>query len=170
MSDSLRPHEPQQARPPCPSPTSGVHPNPCPLSQWWHPTISSSVVPFFSCVHLSQHSGTSLSLRKDCLCNQITVPEKCLWNFSFCDDPSLGTKVDRTHLAKTDLWKETASFAQLEDFRGQDKGQPFSLRFSCMLCDVRGESLPYWFPNMRLKLLSPGVKNPFRLDLWAHSV
>ena len=45
-SDSLRPLEPQHARPPCPSPTPGVHPNPCPLSRWCHPTISSSVVPF----------------------------------------------------------------------------------------------------------------------------
>ena len=45
MSDSLRPHEPQHARPPCPSPTLGIHPNPCPLGQWCHPTISSSVVP-----------------------------------------------------------------------------------------------------------------------------
>ena len=43
VSDSLRPHEPQQARPPCPSPTRGVHPNPCPLNQWCHPTISSSI-------------------------------------------------------------------------------------------------------------------------------
>ena len=49
MSDSLRPHEPQHARPPCPSPTPGVHPNPCLLSQWCHPAISSSVVPFSSC-------------------------------------------------------------------------------------------------------------------------
>ena len=48
MSNSLRPHEPQQARPPCPSPTPAVHPNPCPLSWWWHQTISSSVVPFSS--------------------------------------------------------------------------------------------------------------------------
>ena len=46
MSDSLGPHEPQHARPPCPSQTLGVHPNPCPLSQWYHPTISSSVIPF----------------------------------------------------------------------------------------------------------------------------
>ena len=46
MSDSLQPHEPQHARPPCPSPTPRVHPNPCPLSRWCHPTISSSVVPF----------------------------------------------------------------------------------------------------------------------------
>ena len=46
MSDSLRPHGPQHARPPCPSPTPGVYPSPCPLSRWCHPTISSSVVPF----------------------------------------------------------------------------------------------------------------------------
>jgi len=46
QSYSLRPHEMQHARPPCPSPTPRVHPNPCPLSQWGHPTISSSVVPF----------------------------------------------------------------------------------------------------------------------------
>ena len=49
VSDSLQPHEPQHARPPCPSPTSRVHPNACPLSRWCHPTISSSVVPFSSC-------------------------------------------------------------------------------------------------------------------------
>ena len=48
VSDSLRPHEPQHARPPCPSPTPGVYPNSCPLSQWCHPTISSSVIPFSS--------------------------------------------------------------------------------------------------------------------------
>ena len=49
VSDSLHPHELQHARPPCPSPTHGVHPNSCPSSQWYHPAISSSVVPFSSC-------------------------------------------------------------------------------------------------------------------------
>ena len=49
MSDSLRPRESQHARPPCPSPTPGVHPNSCPSSWWCHPAISSSVVPFSSC-------------------------------------------------------------------------------------------------------------------------
>ena len=49
VSDSLRPHELQHARPPCLSPTPGVHPNSCPSSQWGHPAISSSVVPFSSC-------------------------------------------------------------------------------------------------------------------------
>ena len=49
VSDSLRPHELQHARPPCPSPTLGVHPNPSPLSLWCHPTILSSIVPFSSC-------------------------------------------------------------------------------------------------------------------------
>ena len=49
VSDSLRPHESQHARPSCPSPTPRVHPNPCPSSRWCHPTISSSVVPLSSC-------------------------------------------------------------------------------------------------------------------------
>ena len=49
MSDSLRPHESQHARPPCPSPTPGVRSDSCPLSPWCHPAISSSVVPFSSC-------------------------------------------------------------------------------------------------------------------------
>ena len=49
VSDSLRPHELQHARPPCPSPTPRVHSDSRPSSQWCHPAISSSVVPFFSC-------------------------------------------------------------------------------------------------------------------------
>ena len=54
-SDSLWYHEPQHARPACPSSAPRVHPNPCPLSRWWHPAISSSVVP--STFNLSQHQG-----------------------------------------------------------------------------------------------------------------
>ena len=49
MSDSLWPHESQHARPPCPSPTRGVHSDSRPSSQWCHPAISSSVIPFSSC-------------------------------------------------------------------------------------------------------------------------
>ena len=49
VSDSLWPHEPQYTRPPCPSPTPGVHSDSRPSSQWCHPAISSSVIPFFSC-------------------------------------------------------------------------------------------------------------------------
>ena len=58
MSNSLRPHELQHARPPCPSPTPGVYPNSCPLSRWCHPTISSSVVPFSSCLQSFPASGS----------------------------------------------------------------------------------------------------------------
>ena len=49
MSGSLRPHESQHTRPPCPSPTPGVHLHSLPSSRWCHPAISSSVVPFSSC-------------------------------------------------------------------------------------------------------------------------
>ena len=58
ISDSLRPHELQHARPGCPSPTPGVHTNPCAPSQWCHPTISSSVVPFSSCPQSFPASGS----------------------------------------------------------------------------------------------------------------
>ena len=62
VSDSLQPHEPQHARPPCPSPTPGVYPNSCPwiqLMNWWcHPTISSSVIPFSSCPQSFPASGS----------------------------------------------------------------------------------------------------------------
>ena len=58
VSDSLRPHESQHARPPCPSPTPGVYSNSCPSSRWCHPAISFSVVPFFSCPQSLPASGS----------------------------------------------------------------------------------------------------------------
>ena len=58
VSDSLWPHESQHSRPPCPSPTPRVHPNPCPLSWWCHPTISFSVVSFSSCPQSFPASGS----------------------------------------------------------------------------------------------------------------
>ena len=58
VSDSLRPHELQHARPPCPSPNPGVHSNSCASSRWCHPTISSSVVPFSSCIQSFPTSGS----------------------------------------------------------------------------------------------------------------
>ena len=57
VSDTFQLYEPQYTRPPCPSPTAGVHPNPCPSSRWCHPTISSSVFPFSSCPQSFQHQG-----------------------------------------------------------------------------------------------------------------
>ena len=58
VSDSLRPPEPQHARPPCPSPTPRFHSNSCPSSRWCHPAISSSVVPFSSCPQSLPVSGS----------------------------------------------------------------------------------------------------------------
>ena len=57
LCPTLWPHELQHSRPPCPSPTPGVHPNPYPLRRWCHPTISSSVVPF-SCPQSFPTSGS----------------------------------------------------------------------------------------------------------------
>ena len=58
VSDSLRPHGLQHIRPPCPSPTPGVYSNSCSLSQWCHPTISSSVIPFSSSLQFFPASGS----------------------------------------------------------------------------------------------------------------
>ena len=58
VSDSLWPHELQHARPPCPSPTPGIHPYPCPSSWWCHPVISSSVIPFSSRIQSFPASGS----------------------------------------------------------------------------------------------------------------
>ena len=58
MSNSLRHHESQHARPPCPSPTPWVYSNSCPLSQWCHPAISSSIGPFSSCPQSLPASGS----------------------------------------------------------------------------------------------------------------
>ena len=58
VSNSLRPHELQHARPPCPSPIPRVYPKSCPLSRWCHPTVSSSVVPFSSCPQSFAESGS----------------------------------------------------------------------------------------------------------------
>ena len=80
VSDSLRPHGLQHARPPYPSPTPGVYSNSCPLSRWCHPTTSSSVIPLSS-FNLSQYQGL---FKWSVLC--IKWPK--YWSFSFSISPS----------------------------------------------------------------------------------
>ena len=81
-SDSLWPHEPQHATTPCPSPTPRVHPNPCALSWWCHPTISSSVVPFSSCLQSLPASGSFL------MSQLFASGGPKYWSFSFNISPS----------------------------------------------------------------------------------
>ena len=81
LSDYLRPHESQHARSPCPSPTPGVHSDSHPSSQWCHPAISSSVVPFSSCPQ---------SLPALVFSNESTLLMRWpkYWSFSFSIIPS----------------------------------------------------------------------------------
>ena len=72
VSNSLRPHEPQLAKPPCPSTTPGVYPNSCPLSRWCHLTISSSVIPFSSCLQSFPTSGSFQMSQLFASCGQNT--------------------------------------------------------------------------------------------------
>ena len=82
VSDSSWPHGRQHARPPCPSPSPRTCPNSCPLSQWCHPTILSSVVPFSSCLQSFPASG--FFSNDSALCSR--WPE--YWSFSFSISPS----------------------------------------------------------------------------------
>ena len=81
MSDSLQSHGLQHARPPCPSPTPRAYSNSCPLSRWCHPTISSSVIPFSSCI---QSFPASESFPMSVL--HIRWPK--YWSFSLSISPS----------------------------------------------------------------------------------
>ena len=81
VSDSLRPHESQHARPPCPSPTPGVHSNSCASSWCCHPAISSSVVPFSSCPQ-------SLPATESFPMSQLCMRWPKYWSFSFSISPS----------------------------------------------------------------------------------
>ena len=82
LSDSLRPHELQHARPPRISPTPRVYPNSCPLSQWCHPTISSSVIPFSSCLQSFPISGSFQ------MSQLFASGGQSIWSFSFKISPS----------------------------------------------------------------------------------
>ena len=121
VSDSLWPHEPQQARPPCPSPTPGVHPNPCPLSRWCHPTSSSSVIPFSSCLHSFpgpgsfQMSELLLSHKKEHIwvsSNEVDGPRTCYteWNKS--------ERGDKYHIL-THIYMESRKMILKNLFTGQ---------------------------------------------------
>ena len=81
VSDSLRLHESQHARPPCPSPTPGVHPNSCPSSQWCHPAIS-------SCHHLLLLPPIPLSIRVFSNESNLCIRWPKCWRFSFNISPS----------------------------------------------------------------------------------
>ena len=80
MSDSLWPHVLQHTRPPCPSPTPGTCSNSCPSSQWCHPTISSSAVPFSSCLQSFPASGSSSE-------SVLHIRWPKYWSFSFSISP-----------------------------------------------------------------------------------
>ena len=82
VSDSLRPHGLQHSRPPSSSPTTRVYSNSCPLSHWCHPTISSSIVPFASCLQSFPASGSFP------VSQFLHIRWPKYWNFSFSISPS----------------------------------------------------------------------------------
>ena len=104
VSDSLRPHESQHTRPPCPSPTPRVYSDSCPSSRWCHPAISSSVVPFSSRPQSLPASGSfpmsELFARK-----WIDSSKKTSWVFSPHKFIPYFLYVSRSLLVSTEFWK-----------------------------------------------------------------
>ena len=100
VSNFLWPHELQHARPPCLPPTPRVHPNPCPLSRWCHPSISSSVAPFSFCPQSLPASGSfQMSLRRVW---RLFKKLKIEWLYDL-SIPLVGIKLDKTVILK-DTW------------------------------------------------------------------
>ena len=110
ISDSLWPNELQHARPPCPSPTLRVYPNPCPLIYWCHPTFSSSIVPFSSCPQSFPASGSfQMSQLFTSGGQSIGVPFSTSvlpmnWGESNVDHPIFERR--GTHCCRAFLWKK----------------------------------------------------------------
>ena len=101
VSNSLQPHESQHARPPCSSPSPGVHSDSCPSSQWCHPAISSSVIPFFPCPQ---------SLPASVFSNESTLRMRWpkYWSFSFSIIPSKGKHKRTRNLREEKMQGEPA--------------------------------------------------------------
>ena len=170
MSDCLRPHEPQHTRPPCPSPTPGVHPNPCPLSQWCHPTIPSSVVPFSSCPQSFPASGS------------FQMSQIFASGGQSCQEPAWGTppmaKVMRKEARHTQRWDRASGVPLeiLEHLLPKPESAYFTALYSHLHLWLYGGLSPttsLWKRvNLQLQLIKfLGVTTVFKLSksrfLWA---
>ena len=116
MSDSVQPHEPKHARLPCRSPTPGVYSNPCPSSWWCHPTISSSAIPFSSCLQsfpalgsfpMSQFftsGGLAIKLKRAWYSEEkkLVGDSSLLWSVSQAFQMPFSMQRKRIFLSKTD--------------------------------------------------------------------
>ena len=154
MSDSLRPHEPQHSRPPCPSPTPGVHPNPCPLCRWCHPTISSSVVPFSSCPQSFPASGSFQMNQifwapKKEMC--MLVAQLCLTLYNPMDYSPSGSSVNEILQARILEWIAIP-------FSGGSSRPRDQTQFSC----IAGRFFIIW-ATREARVKSEGLKEP----IWA---
>ena len=142
VSDSLWPHESQHTRPPCSSPTPGVYPNSCPSSQWCHPAISFSVIPFSSCPQSFPASGS--------------FPMSQLFA---CGDQSFGVSASASvpelifRMDWLDLLAVQRTLKSLLQYLGWVKTSPHILRFVCTvnvspLCKGRGNPVILYPSNL----------------------
>ena len=132
VSDSLWPHEPQHTRPPCSSPTPGVQPNPCPLSWWCHPTISSSVIPFSSCPQ--SFPASLVKLKKD-----FDIPSRKFFALSYC---SWGRNINNLRYAgDTTLMAESEEELKCLMMSGKEESEKAGLKLNLQKTKIRASSL-----------------------------
>ena len=145
MSDSLQPHESQHVRPPCPSPTPRVYANSCPLSQWCHSAISSSVVPFSSCPQSLPAQGLSNE-------STLRMRRPKYWSLSFSIIPS------KEHPGLISLRMDWISPCSPRDSQESSPTQQFksiiSLVFSFLHSPTLTSIHDYWKNQIRITMRS----------------
>ena len=154
MSDSLQPHESQHARPPCPSPTPGVYSDSHTSSQWRHPAISSSVVPFSSCPQSLPASGSFP------MSQLFTWGWPKYWRFSFSIIPS--KEIPGLISFRMDWLDLLAVQGTLKSLLQQHSSKASILRSSAFFtvqlshpCMTTGKTIALWPSNIRFYFMCP---------------
>ena len=121
VSDSLRPHEPQHSRPPCPSPTSGIYPNSCPLNRWCHLSISSSVVTFQSCKIMAPSLRSGLRSVGDVISEPPVTASRLIPGYCAPFPGPVTQSSFKIYKGK----KRRVTWADLVDYKGPEKVGPW---------------------------------------------
>ena len=150
MSDSLLSHGLQHARPPCPSPVFRVYTNSCPLSQWCSPTISTSAIPFSSCLQTFRHQGLFKWVSSS---HQVAKVFYISWNAGL-DEAQAGIKIARRNI-------NSLRYADDITLMAESKEEPKSL---LMKVKVESEKVGLKLNIQKTKIMASGPITSWLID------